>query len=119
MLTKEQLDEYERQDREEQAAFAREREANRTNDQPGPVFKHDCTHCQYVGHVISDRGRNDLYYHHDERPFFCTVVARRSSDGGDYSSGLPFVGMVDELTECYRLATAAGLVDGSLLKGKS
>lgn len=87
------------------------------DDRPEPCFTHDCGKCVYVGHTFGIVGdRQDLYYHHDDKcALLCTVIARWSSDGGDYSSGLSFVGHDPHLTEAYRLAFEKGHVDGSLL----
>lgn len=47
-----------------------------------PVFEHDCDRCIFLAHFEG----KDLYFCPGEP----TVIARHSSDGGDYSSGLPF-----------------------------
>jgi hypothetical protein len=47
-----------------------------------PKFKHDCNVCNFLGHFEN----HDLYYCKNEP----TVIARFSSKGPDYSSGLVF-----------------------------
>lgn len=53
-----------------------------------PRYDHDCTRCIFLGQFRGD----DLYYcpsnaSIDGHP---TIIARHSSEGGDYSSGLSF-----------------------------
>lgn len=70
-----------------------------------PRYEHDCPRCRWLG----QHGEADLY--------FCpgslanaTVVARKSSDGPDYSSGMSFgYGLNPELSEARRRAQRAGL----------
>jgi hypothetical protein len=47
----------------------------------GPVFKHDCDDCEYLGHF----DEHDLYYCKNGGP---TVIARWGGDGPDYASGM-------------------------------
>lgn len=49
------------------------------------LYKHDCD-CIYLGEFDG----SDLYYHPDNGPLTETVIARHSSDGPDYTSGLVF-----------------------------
>lgn len=49
-----------------------------------PFFEHDCESCKFLGHYKNQ----DLYFCENE--FDSTVIARRSSDGPDYSSGMVF-----------------------------
>jgi hypothetical protein len=67
-----------------------------------PRYEHDCESCLYLGR----EGKYDLYY----CPTGPTVVARSSSEGGDYLSGLSFVGRSAPLTEAFRRAEQLGLV---------
>lgn len=48
----------------------------------GPVFKHDCDCCEYLGHYEE----HDLYYCKDN--MIPTVSARWSGTGQDYASGI-------------------------------
>lgn len=48
----------------------------------GPVFEHDCDECVFLGHYE----KHDLYYCGKDIE---TVIARWSSDGPDYASGVP------------------------------
>lgn len=56
------------------------------NELMKPQFEHDCDNCEFLGHVIINDEGADLYYCAREP----TVIARRSSDGPDYSSGMDF-----------------------------
>ena len=47
----------------------------------GPVFKHICDNCEYLGHF----DEHDLYYCPKGGP---TVIARWGGDGPDYASGM-------------------------------
>jgi hypothetical protein len=68
-----------------------------------PLYRHDCDACQFLG-----RWNNQDLYYCDGEP---TVIARRSDDGPDYTSGLCFAnGAVPSLTEAKRRAIAAGLL---------
>ena len=69
-----------------------------------PRHDHDCDRCVFLGH----HGTDDLYVCPDEP----TVIARHSSEGGNYSSGLSFVGPrgIAALTEAYDRAVARGLL---------
>lgn len=48
-----------------------------------PRYEHDCTECIFLGKFK----RYDLYFHPGLDP---TIIARYSSDGPDYISGLIF-----------------------------
>jgi hypothetical protein len=68
-----------------------------------PRYEHTCSNCHFLGQM----GKYDLYV--------CplgkvadTLVARFSSDGPDYMSGLYFIGIIPEITEAARLAVSAG-----------
>ena len=72
-----------------------------------PRYEHDCEGCIFLGrHAAAD-----LYY----CPHEPTVIARRSSEGGDYSSGLSFVGRHPALTEAYNRASARGLLSSEAI----
>jgi hypothetical protein len=71
-----------------------------------PLFQHDCKCCTFLGTSPTNM---DLY--------FCkqggasdTVIARFSSDGPDYKSGMVFRHRVPELGQAYELARLQGLV---------
>lgn len=58
-----------------------------------PKYQHDCETCTFLGTVSSvDRpGQEiDLYFHRTVSRFSPTVIARYSSEGADYGSGLTF-----------------------------
>lgn len=52
-----------------------------------PQFQHDCETCTFLGHY----NEHDLYHCKSTAP---TVIARRSDDPPDYSSGLMFAGLM-------------------------
>lgn len=70
-----------------------------------PIFEHDCDSCKFLG----VHNQHDLYFcpQSGSNP---TVIARFSSNGPDYTSGMVFVGQIPELTEAHRLATEKGLL---------
>lgn len=51
-------------------------------------YEHDCDCCQYLGDYKSKDTIFDLYSHGEGND--CELIARYSSEGGDYSSGLIF-----------------------------
>lgn len=67
----------------------------------GPVFKHDCDDCEYLGHYEE----HDLYYCSSK--VIPTVIARWGGYGPHYSSGI-------EVAESVQLDT---LTHGKGLKG--
>jgi hypothetical protein len=69
-----------------------------------PQFKHDCPHCEFLGSF----DRHDLYF--CEQVSQPTVIARYSSYGPDYSSGLHGVDVDNCLAEAKRRAIARGLL---------
>jgi hypothetical protein len=74
-----------------------------------PRYEHDCDNCDFLGR----HEEYDLYYHPNRPEWYLpSVIARWSSDGPDYISGLAFVPQHSALFECYLRATRAGLVDG-------
>ena len=71
-----------------------------------PLFVHDCKCCTFLG---TSESKQDLY--------FCkqggvedTVIARFSSEGPDYRSGIYFAHRVPELGQALKLARQQGLV---------
>lgn len=51
-----------------------------------PIFTHDCDSCTFLGSAVIEGKEFDLY-HCAYEP---TVIARFSSEGADYASGLCF-----------------------------
>lgn len=76
-----------------------------------PRYVHDCETSVYLGKFQ----RYDLYF--DPQGGLPTVIARFGDEGHEYQSGMPFVGVVECLTEAARLAVAAGLVDANRRTG--
>ncbi len=68
-----------------------------------PLYKHDCDDCIYLGAF----GLRDLYY----CPSGVTLVARRTSDGPDYTSGIGYVGRNEFITEAFKRAYERGLIE--------
>ena len=82
-----------------------------------PLYEHDCNECVYLGELDG----SDLYYHPDSGPLTETVIARHSSDGPDYTSGMvfskPYIDIAEEehygipeLVEARLRAEAGGLI---------
>jgi hypothetical protein len=75
-----------------------------------PLYEHDCEACYFLGSFNGD----DLYYC-GQAGVVDTVIARHSSEGHDYGSGLSF-GMFHKndmnhpLGEAYRRVLAKGLL---------
>jgi hypothetical protein len=67
-----------------------------------PCYDHDCTTCVFLGHY----GAADLYVHPSGHK---TVIARYSSKGSDYASGLFATGLLD-LNEAKRRAVERGIL---------
>lgn len=72
-------------------------------------FEHDCPNCVFLGQY----GKADLWVHPTE---FQTVIARFSSEDSDYTSGLVFVPVDDDLKEAHRRAVERGLLTGQEYK---
>ena len=68
-----------------------------------PLYEHDCDDCVFLGSFQNA----DLYYH--EGRIETTVIARYSSDGPDYSSGLCFCKTNPKLAEAKRRAIERGI----------
>lgn len=67
-------------------------------------FQHDCEKCKPLGEF----GDADLYYCDSQAVGGATVIARYSSEGGDYQSGLVFADKIPALGEARNRAIAAG-----------
>lgn len=73
---------------------------------PTPRYKHDCPQCKFLGHF----NQFDLYF--CEQLCGPTVIARKSDDPPDYTSGISF-GIKNnrsELHEALVRALAAGYI---------
>lgn len=76
-----------------------------------PMFAHDCESCIFLGGG-SLEGDREVWYDY----YYCgqggrpTVIARYSSDGPDYLSGMDNVPTTPPLQEAYRRAKNAGLI---------
>lgn len=57
------------------------------SDKPKPLYAHDCDQCVFLGSYGYVGQDFDLYFCNQDR-LWPTVVARYSSDGPDYESGL-------------------------------
>jgi hypothetical protein len=81
-----------------------------------PLYEHDCDNCAYLGQFKqSDLRALDLYVHPGKET---TVIARFSSEGSDYSSGLDFAysaqiknDATSPLLEAKKRAVKAGLIN--------
>lgn len=73
-----------------------------------PQFTHDCDVCTFLGR--SENGRADLYFCKQSGDAGPTVIARYSSDGADYLSGLMFAGTQPWLREAAKVAKARNLL---------
>lgn len=79
-----------------------------------PRWKHDCEDCFFLGrleHSCGTTGPCDLYVCTKALPW-PTVIARYSSDGPDYASGMLFAksGEIPELTEALKRAVEMGIL---------
>ena len=84
-------------------------EAMATDSLPPTRYKHDCDRCIYLGRW----DEYDLYFCADDL-LGPTVVARYSSHGPDYASGLRVAAMIPELAEARTRAIAAGLLTSDM-----
>lgn len=72
-----------------------------------PRFAHDCESCVFLGGCVAGGRLADLYVH--PGGVMPTVIARYSSEGSDYASGLTFsFGLIAELTLARLLAEQGG-----------
>lgn len=69
-----------------------------------PQFTHDCDQCTFLG-----RHKEFDLYHCLQGGKMPTVLARWSSNGPDYKSGLPFIVRDPDMAEAWRRADARGL----------
>ena len=80
-----------------------------TTTTEAPRYTHDCDCCKFLGHL----GDADLYVHPGKGAdeIHQTVIARYSSSGPDYRSGMGFAfGQDAELTEARQRAERAGYI---------
>jgi hypothetical protein len=68
-----------------------------------PLFEHDCDTCIFLGIY----NNHDLYYHPG---ILSTIIARFSSDGPDYISGIVFARHNEILAEAKWRAIKMGLI---------
>lgn len=74
-----------------------------------PLYIHDCDECHFLGTFVGeDFDMADLYVCNYQG--MITVIARRSSYGPDYVSGLAFIDSEPSLGEAFKRADARGLV---------
>ncbi len=78
-----------------------------------PQFQHDCTACIFLGNMLAGGKSVDLYYCPNDI-VRSTVVARYSSEGSDYASGMVFAEnrAMAELVVARMLAIEKGLIKG-------
>jgi len=82
-----------------------------------PVYTHDCDNCKYLGTDTIDGDVVDFYYCHDsEDTMFSSLIARYSSDGGDYSSGTDFCMSSPYLNKALQMAVEQNLLTKEELK---
>jgi len=68
-----------------------------------PRYQHDCDACVFLG----EHKKYDLYFCGGDWP---TVIARYSSDGPDYTSGIAFKDHVEPIGEAFNRACERGLL---------
>jgi hypothetical protein len=69
-----------------------------------PQFTHDCKACTFLGRFNG----HDLYFCTQRN--FPTVIARYSSAGPDYKSGIAFAGVDPEIGEAHKRAVKRGFL---------
>lgn len=81
------------------------------NTPHSPLYAHDCESCKFLGR----HGEQDLYVHvgsSRKSGLHQTVIARSSSEGSDYESGMGFsFGLSAALTEARLRAEKFGFID--------
>mgnify|MGYP001443572383 CR=1 FL=1 len=77
-----------------------------TSKRKPPRYQHDCENCKPLGQF----GDADLYYCDNQGVVGETVIARYSSEGSDYQSGLVFAATVPALGEAKKRAIEAGFI---------
>lgn len=70
-----------------------------------PLYAHDCDVCVFLGTYSTNAV--DLYF----CPASKTLIARKSSDGPDYVSGIAYVGTDGAITEAFARAYRKGLFE--------
>ena len=68
-----------------------------------PQFTHDCSECIFLGSFNGE----DLYFHPNPP---ITLISRRSDNGPDYASGLPFWNVDVQLGEAAERTKKLGLL---------
>jgi hypothetical protein len=81
--------------------------ANPTDEKEMPQYQHDCDACTFLGRFAGQFNDFDLY--HCEQVKIPTVIARYSSYGPDYKSGIGLTHFHEELAEALKRAQARGL----------
>lgn len=71
-----------------------------------PHFEHDCKMCVYLGDYVSKGVIYDLYVCSYKDMIIDTLIARYSSDGPDYCSGIYFTRTIPMIEEAYERARA-------------
>jgi hypothetical protein len=74
-----------------------------------PRYKHDCKNCVFLGLYQENNTIYDLYVCAAGKNI-STVVARYSSDGPDYFSGLEFASTNNALKETLKRAEERGYI---------
>ncbi len=75
-----------------------------TNSEEKPLYEHDCSRCVYLGRHQYDNENFDLYA--CDKEFEPTLIARLSSEGRGYNSGLHFATQHYSLIAKHPLAEA-------------
>jgi hypothetical protein len=87
-----------------------------------PIYTHDCGACKFLGTVVIDEVVYDLYYCAGEP----TIIARFSSEGPEYTSGICFgeaslikhiKGVKGESEKALMVAYTLAMANGLSLKG--
>lgn len=77
-----------------------------------PMFEHDCKSCIFLGGGSLESNPEIWYdYYYCSQGVRPTVIARYSSDGPDYLSGVYNIATTPPLAEAYRRAKEAGLIN--------
>lgn len=97
--------------RPEDDPVARELELEPNRLLPEPRFEHDCTTCIFLGSETVGGAWHDLYFHPGGiGNGHANVLARESSDPGNYRSGMSFVDRDGALALAYIRAQRRGLL---------
>jgi hypothetical protein len=76
---------------------------------PEPIYRHNCSRCQFLGSAEFEDRVYDLYYCRQGH-LFPTVIARGSSDSHDYTSGMALAAIDPVLREAYERAKDKGFI---------